>query len=296
MAKNTAFTRFWHRKSIRNARQFFSPRLWYRRATASRRRLPDFLVAGAQKTGTTSLWEYLSEHPRVRSPMRKEMSFFDNNFSRGIRWYQMHFPISRPDLNGMTACGESTAYYMFHPCAPRRIAESLPGVRIVLLLRNPADRAFSHYQLNVRRGNETLSFEDALQAEPERLAGEHERLLADPNYYSFEHERHSYLARGRYVEQLVAWRALFPPERLLILESGDFFRNTGEVFDRVVDFLGLPRWRPAEFGNRFPGEYKEKMNDATRAWLLDYFRPHNAKLYDLLGRSFSWDQPKGQRA
>ncbi|NIO35606.1 MAG: sulfotransferase [Planctomycetales bacterium] len=258
--------------------------------------MPDFLVAGAQKAGTTSLWEYLSEHPHVRSPMKKEMMFFDKNFSRGLNWYRMHFPFPQPGTDGATACGESTAYYMFHPLAPQRIAEALPGVRIVLLLRNPADRAFSHYQLNLRRGNEHLSFEDALKAEPGRLAGERERLIADPSYYSFEHERHSYLARGRYAEQLRVWQSLISRERLLILDSSNFFKNTAEVFDRVADFLGLPRWRPREFGNRFPGEYQAKMNEATRQWLIDYFRPHNAKLYELLGRDFSWEQRTRQRA
>lgn len=290
MKRSSLVTRFWHSRMISETRRLLQPQMWYRRATAARRSLPGFLVAGAAKSGTTSLWAYLSEHPDVRAPWTKEMSFFDVNFARGLNWYRMHFPLHRPtDSGAVVMTGESSAYYMFHPLAPRRIAETLPDVRIILLLRNPVDRAFSHYQMNFRRRNEDLSFEDAIKAEPERLAGEHERILADPNYYSFHHDKHSYLARGRYVEQIRVWQSLFPPERLLIEESSELFRNTPAVFDRVVDFLGLRRWRPPVFTNRFPGQYRDRMNDSTRAQLVEYFQPFNSQLFQLLGRQFQWD-------
>jgi len=270
------------------------PRI-YRYLSASQRRLPDFIVAGAQKSGTTSLWAYLCEHPDARPPITKEMSFFDVNFHRGMDWYRMHFPFkstekSQNGSGARTFSGESSAYYMFHPLSPKRIAAVMPGVKIILLLRHPVNRAFSHYQLKLRRRQETLSFEEAIEAEPERLAGEQEKIVNEPQYYSLAHDRFSYLTRGIYLDQIIRWQALFPHEQLLILESGEFFKNTARVFERVVDFLGIRPWAPAEFGNRFPGKYSEKMNDETRRKLLDYFAPHNERLYAHLRQRFDWDR------
>jgi hypothetical protein len=293
MARNSVFTqKIWQAPAVRRVRHLVSPQRVYRYLSAHRRRLPDFIVAGAQKSGTTSLWAYLSEHPYVEPPISKEMSYFDVNFHRGTDWYRMHFPLA--EAAGADAprilTGESTAYYMFHPRAPGRIAQTAPQTKIILLLRNPVDRAFSHYQLKLRRLQETLSFEDALDAEESRLAGEEEKILADDRYYSEAHDRYSYQARGRYLEQVVRWQKLFPPQRLLLVESGEFFKNTAEVFDRVLAFLGLPGWHPPQFGNRFPGKYKEKMKPETRERLIRYFVPHNQRLYAHLGKQFAWDK------
>jgi hypothetical protein len=186
--------------------------------------------------------------------------------------------------------GESTPYYIFHPLAPAWIAATLPEAKIILLLRNPVDRAFSHYQLKLKRRHETLPFDDAIDAEPERLAGEHERIINDPEYYSAAHDRFSYLARGLYLEQIQRWELHFPPNQLLILESGEFFQKTADVYRRVLYFLGLPQWQPPVFGNRYPGKYTERMCDATRRRLTEYFAPHNERLYAHLGKSFDWER------
>jgi hypothetical protein len=295
MARNHLFTqRVWQSPPVRTVRHMMSPSRMYRFATASRRCLPHFVIAGAQKSGTTSLWAYLCEHPEVTPPISKEMSFFDLNFHRGLHWYRMHFPLESAMLPTKSSqrrlmTGESSAYYMFHPLSPGRIAATLPDVRIILLLRNPVNRAFSHYQLKLRRRQETLSFEQAIDAEAGRLAGEHEKLLANPGYYSEAHDRYSYLARGIYVDQIRRWQHHIPANRLLILESGEFFRNTSAVFARVLDFLGLRRWEPVEYGNRFPGNYREKMSETTRRKLADYFAPHNERLYTHLGVRFDWE-------
>lgn len=296
MARNHLFTaKVWQSDSVRQIRHSFSVNRLYRRFSASTRRLPDYIIAGAQKAGTTSLWAYLSEHPSVEPSMIKEVHYFDSNYHRGLAWYRSHFPISGFDhlhtsAGPRTLTGESSAYYIFHPLAPQRIAQTIPDVKIVLLLRNPIDRAFSHYQLKLRRRQETLSFDNALAAEADRLAGEAEKIIANPNYQSANYDRYSYLARGRYFDQIVRWQSLFSPERLLILESGEFFRQTDEVFQRVLRFLNLPSWRPPRYGNRFPGRYTEKMSDTTRRRLIDYFAPHNGQVYSLLGSRFDWDK------
>jgi sulfotransferase family protein len=292
--QNHVFTaKIWQSSAVRRARHSMSLTRIGRRLTAGSRRLPNYLVAGAQKCGTTSLWSYLNEHPCVVPAMTKEMHFFDNNYHRGIGWYRAHFPrlTSSSDLSlpqQMQMTGESSAYYLFHPLAPQRIHETVPKVKIILLLRNPIDRAFSHYQLKLRRRQEALSFEGAIAAEADRLAGEEDRIRQEKNYYSAAHDRHSYLARGRYLDQILRYQRFFSPDQLLILESGELFRHTSDVFHRVLNFLGLPAFEPPHYGNRFPGKYHDRMKDATRQRLIDYFAPYNEQLYAHLGTRFDW--------
>ena len=140
------------------------------------RKLPDFLIVGVMKGGTTSLFRYLVRHPQVLPPFRKEIKYFDCNYINGQNWYQAHFPLKKKFVGGSKLTGEATPYYIFHPQAPMRIAEALPEAKIIILLRNPIDRAYSHYQHMVRVGREPLSFEEAIAAEPERLAGEAEKI------------------------------------------------------------------------------------------------------------------------
>ncbi len=217
MARNHLFTqRIWKASAVRRARHAFSiPRL-YRHLSAGRRRLPDFIVAGAAKAGTTSLWAYLVEHPQVERPLTKEVGYFDVNFHRGNRWYRMHFPVD--DLASPTTgsnrgmlTGESTPYYLFHPLVPARVAATLPNVQIIILLRNPVDRAFSHYQLKIKRRHETLCFDDAIRAEADRLAGEHEKIIKDPRYYSPAHDRYSYLRGACTWNRFAAGNSIFLP-------------------------------------------------------------------------------------
>jgi hypothetical protein len=296
MVRNHPFTaRVWQNPRFREFRHALSINRLLRQLSASNRRLPDYVIVGAQKAGTTSLWAYLNEHPQIEPALAKEMSFFDVHFHRGASWYRMHFPL-KPDASVLavrerrTLTGESSAYYMFHPLAPSRLAEMVPGAKIIFLLRNPVDRAFSHYQLKCRRRQETLTFEEAIAAEEERLAGEEQKLVSVRGYYSESHDRYSYLARGRYLEQLVRWQQVFPGEQMLIVESGEFFQRTDQVYERVLRFLDLPSWRPAQFGNRFPGRYQDKMAVATRQRLIEYFAPYNEQLYRHLNARFDWDR------
>ena len=145
-------------------------------------------VLGTQRGGTTSLYRWLAGHPQVQSPLDKEIQFFSVEWSRGIDWYRCHFgPTGDGRLNF-----EASPYYLYHPCAPARAASVLPKAKLVALLRDPVSRAWSHYHHNLRLGLESLTFADAIAAEPERLAGEAERLQADPTAVSFAHRHHSY--------------------------------------------------------------------------------------------------------
>ncbi|KON30555.1 hypothetical protein AC482_03600 [miscellaneous Crenarchaeota group-15 archaeon DG-45] len=265
----------------------------YRLLTSGMRVLPDFIIIGGQRCGTTSLYNNLVRHPCVAPAFQKEAHFFDVHFGRGISWYRSLFPTvvskrwAERVRGGGFATGEASPYYIFHPHAPRRIFEALPGVKLIALLRNPVDRAYSHYSARARRGVEALSFGEAVEREGERLRGEEERMLEDEGYYSPSHRLFSYLSRGVYVDQLRRWMDLFPRDQLLVLRSEDFFADPGAELGRVTDFLGLPRWEGWEISRFNVGRYRE-MDAGVRRRLVEFFEPHNRRLYDLLGVDFDW--------
>ena len=254
----------------------------YGRATASVRPLPNFLILGAQKAGTTALYAYLRWHPQVTGPSFKEVSFFDRHYARGERWYRAHFPARR-----RAAIGEASPSYLLHPLAPERVAALLPGARLIALLRNPVDRAFSHYQHEVALGREQLSFEEAIAAEDGRLRGEVERMLADPAYFSHPWWNYTYIARGRYAEQLERWYVVFPRERLLALFTEELGQDPGTTYRRVLEFLGLERRELPSYPRIFEREY-EQMRPGTRAEVERSFAEPNRRLAALLGRELPW--------
>ena len=255
----------------------------YGRATARARPLPNFVILGAQKAGTTSLYAYLRWHPAITGPSWKEVSYFDRHYARGERWYRGHFPaFGRGRL-----VGEASPSYVFHPLAPERVRRLLPDARLIVLVRNPVDRAYSHYQHEVALRRESLSFEQAIETEGERLRGEVERMLADPSYFSSAWWNYTYVARGRYAEQLERWLAVFPGDRLLVLASEDLRDHPAETYSRVLDFLGAEPHQLDEYPRIFSREYSE-MNPGTRIHLASHFDDPNRRLYELLGRDLGW--------
>ena len=254
----------------------------YGSATAGLRPLPDFLILGAQKAGTTALYAYLRWHPQITGPSFKEVSFFDRHYAKGERWYRAHMPVRRRSL-----VGEASPSYLFHPLAPERVAGMLPGARLIALLRNPVDRAFSHYQHEVALGREPLSFEDAVDREDERMQSELERMLRDPSYFSLAWWNYTYIARGRYAEQLERWFAAFPREQLLVLFTEELSADTAATYRRVLYFLGVTARDLESYPRIFDRDYAD-MNPGTRARLHKEFENPNRRLASLLGRDLPW--------
>jgi hypothetical protein len=267
--------------------------------TGGLRPLPDFLIIGTKRGGTTSLYRYLAQHPAVVPPFPlietvKGVHYFDEQFHRSPLWYRSHFR-SKPYLavaerlrgQGLIT-GEASPNYLFHPLAAVRARATVPEAKIIVLLRNPIDRAYSHYRDMTKLGLEPLSFEDAIEEEPARLKGEVEKMLADPSYFGATYDRYSYLARGRYVDQLPAWTEAFPPQQVLILPSEDLYTNPGRVYRRVLDFLGLPALDLPSYGrhNSLPASELDRF---IRGRLADYFAPYNQALFEFLGMDFGWD-------
>ncbi len=266
----------------------------YTLPTSGLRLLPDYLIIGAQRAGTTSLHRYLLGHPAVGNLLHtKGVHYFDTNYGKGLAWYRSHFPTVwsrdwRWRRHGMRlVVGEASPYYLFHPHVPGRVASVLPEAKLICLLRDPVVRAWSHYQHECARGFEELSFEQAIEREPQRLAAETERLLAEPLYNSFEHQHHAYLARGVYVDQLKAWHAVVPPERLLVLASEELFRDPAATFARVLDFLGLPAFTPEVFAAHNARSY-DRLDPRLRTRLAEHFAAPNRALAAYLGTDFGW--------
>jgi hypothetical protein len=265
--------------------------------TAGLRRPADFMIIGAKRGGTTSVSRYLLQHPQVMPlfPARQNIKgthFFDGEFHRGIRWYRSHFPTEasrrlRSRGGAPALAGDGSPYYLFHPLAPERAVEVAPDARVIALLRDPVERAWSHYKERRRHDADELSFEDALEAEPARLAGEEERLRQEPTYRSHAHEHHSYVAQGRYLDMLPRWLDRYPSERVLILLSEDLYADPQATVGRIFAFLGLPPFalRDVTRHNYVPAG---GMREQTRRHLRGLFAEHNRELARYLGMPLPW--------
>ena len=259
------------------------------------RALPDFVIIGAAKAGTTSLYAWLGEHPCVAPASTKEVHFFDYNYYRGEDWYRSHFP-PRSELAALRAgqgapclTGEASPPYISHQWAPQRLAKLLPDAKLIVTLRNPIERAYSQFQMTRRENEEPLeSFADAVADEEARLAPERARCLADPRYNSWPIGCWSYLMRSRYAEQLERWFALFPREQFHVVTLEDIATDPQSVLDGIHAFLGLPEHRHADLPRRHVAPAYTEMGGRARAMLVEYFRPYNARLYELLGVDYGW--------
>ena len=221
-------------------------------------RPPDFLIVGAQRSGTASLFDALMAHPMVTAPTTREVHYFDLRYWRGRRWYHRHFD-RPPDQRS----GESSPYYLFHPRVPARVAADVPRARVVALVRDPIERAWSQHQFNRRTGREDLPFLEALAAESSRLAGR-----AAPRWprRRLGHRDHSYAARGRYPIQLERWEAALGASSILVVASAQLFRCPADVHRRVLDHLDLPDHdlpHPHRHGGAAPLDARTRV-EATR--------------------------------
>ncbi|HYO32630.1 MAG TPA: sulfotransferase domain-containing protein [Nocardioidaceae bacterium] len=267
--------------------------------TARARMRPGYLIIGTKRGGSTSLAAWVSQHPQTAPCLsNKGTHFFDINYPRGPQWYFSRFEKPR---DGWRTTGEASPYYMYHPAAPERIATTLPEVKLIAVLRDPVERAWSQYRYEVSRGNETETFERALDLEPERLRGERERLLNDPTYPGKPYRHHGYLERGHYAEQLERFFARFSREQVLLLGSEQMFADPHSELGRVWDFLGLEQMRLPELAayhdllekkrsepSRDSDYNPERLPSASRERLLDYYRPLNRQLYELTELDFGW--------
>jgi len=254
--------------------------------------LPDYYIIGGAKCGTSSLHQYLLQHPNIKPAMGKELHFFEEFYSRGINWYKVCFPYKFQKIfsskNFLT--GDSTPRYIDHPKVPVRIKKVTPHAKFIILLRNPIDRAFSHYNMNFHSGYEKESFEKAIEMEEDRIKGEFEKMILDDDYNSREYYGHAYLNRGIYYNRLVDWFEEFSQDQFLIIKSEEFFTEPESSYNHALRFLNLKPQSLKEYKKYKVGKYaKRKMEKATREKLINFFKPYNEKLKKLTGINFNWE-------
>jgi len=255
--------------------------------TADLRPLPEVLVVGAQRAGTTTLFRLMSEHPGLCRPtVDKGTGYFDDGYRHGLRWYRAHFPVRRPRRPQRLAF-ECSGYYLFHPLAAGRIARDLPGCQVVALVRDPVARAYSAHRHELARGYEHLPFVEAVEQEASRTAGQRERLASDPTSTSFSHRHHAYLQRGEYHVQIQRFVDALGADRVHVVDADALFADPIRVYLDLQRRLGLPLHRPAAVGrwNERPGA---PLPPDVLNVLRRHFETSDAALVPHLGTEPSW--------
>ena len=259
--------------------------------TSSIRVLPSFIIVGAVRCGTTSLYYNICEHSCVLPASYDEIGFFDSNYELGINWYKSMFPTKFKmkkieSKTGICITGEDTPFYFWDKKAIERIKKDIPKIKLIVLLRNPIDRAYSNYHLGVRLGSESLSFEDSIKKEIELL--EKNNDFESDKIEKFLRPR-SYIAKGLYYQQIKNWFDIFSKDQILILNTENLSVNPHQTLKQIFNFLNLPNEKIQNIQNRKVGNY-QKMNENTREYLKKLFQPQNEKLFKILGREFEWNK------
>ncbi len=265
--------------------------------TAGSRILPDFVIIGCQRGGTSSLYTYLGQHPDIAPSLRKETEYLTVRYQLGEDWYRAHFPhrLRRwimAKLGRRLLTFEATPDYLLDPRAAARCAEILPDARIVVLLREPGERAFSQYHHNLRLGLESETFETAIELETIRLEEDLDLLAAGTSSPIKEFRNHSYLRRGEYAEQLERWFDVYPREQILVLESERFFAQPADVLEQILEFVGAKHWLPQEFRNysylKSDSSGQKRLPEELRAKFDQRFAEPNRALRALLDEEIEW--------
>ena len=266
---------------------------FFRTLTSPLRTLPDFILIGYTKSGSTALYDYLIQHPNITTSSRKEIHFFDISYWRGYNWYRTYFPTFFNKLrDSRNLTGEASATYVFHPFAMERIKKLIPNVKLIVTLRNPTERAYSHYEDYRRGGNsvdENYTFEETLNQEKERFDTYNKKFHDDEVHEEdVKSLRIPYMYLGLYYEHLTKLFQIFPKNQILILRSEDLQDNTQKTLDDVFDFLGVSKYPIPDLKKRKVGTYND-MKKETRIFLNNFYKPYNEKLEKLLNTKFNWN-------
>lgn len=260
-----------------------------RRLTAARRELPGFLILGAPRAGTTSLFYYLQQHPQVKTGILKEIYYFCYNYHKGELWYRSHFPLEKYVADN-DVIGEATPNYLVNPHAPRRIYSLLPSAKLIVLLRNPKERAISEYYFSVRHGEEKLSLMEALLAEEDRVTAEWKKMVEDEFYFSKIHHFFAYKHRSVYADQLERYLKYFDRSQLHIINSKDLTDKPQTVLQSIAEYLEINSdFSFLDFSiKKNVASYQREIPANSNDYLDEYFYEHNQRLYELIGRDLGW--------
>lgn len=254
-----------------------------RMASSPLRMSPSFFLVGGMRCGTTSLFSNLVRHPNIKRPLSKEIRYFDFQIRKGERWYLAHFPLQSENKT----TGEASPSYLFDPYAPARLYDFNSNARIIIMLRNPIDRAYSHYQHAVRYWGEKESFFRALQLEDERISAEQQAYRESPENIGRNRICFSYRTRGLYAEQVRNWLEVFDRSQIMIIKSEDYFSDPGQTIQNIQKFLQVDLWTPSSYLSRNVRSY-EAIDDRSYSFLYDIYKKCQPELDDLAGKKFGW--------
>ena len=250
----------------------------FRGLTSPLRVLPDFIVIGVGRGGTTSLYHYLNQHNCIQKSSYDEIGFFDDNYHLGLNWYRSMFPTKYEKQKVIQKFGkfltyDVTPWYVRRPWTANRIKSLLPSVKIIVVLRNPVDRTYSHYHLTRREKGLTKSFEEIIDEDIQKINNYDDDLKNSEEYYA-ELVQNSHIARGFYLEQLEIWLTIFDKKNILIISSEDLAENTQKTMNSIFNFLDLENQIIPNLQKINVGKYP-KMKEETRKTLENYFFDHN---------------------
>jgi tetratricopeptide (TPR) repeat protein len=252
-------------------------------------RIPNFLIIGSGKSGTSSLYQYICGHPQVLPAITKEIGYFDINrrYRNGINWYLSHFPQIMEQDNFLT--GEATPSYLYRYQVAERILQVFPQIKLIVILRNPIERAISAYYHAVKDQGELRSLENAIDEEIKILEEFTDPLEIMATKYKFNHRLEpKYIVWGLYYYFLKHWLELFPKKQLLILHSYELFNHPELTTNKVFSFLGLPNYRLEKYVKYTAGNY-QAINSQLHQKLSSCFKVHNQKLESYLDIKFNWN-------
>lgn len=262
--------------------------------TFHRRSLPHFLIIGGQKCGTTTLFNYLIQHPQVISPLKREMQYFDKKPYLNTAWYRAHFP-TKEKLGEKFITGEKSTDYIFHPLGAKRIKRTIRNPKLILLLRNPAERAISQYKHMVRKGHEKRQPEIAFEEEKQTLEKIGTKALYRPTIFNRKETnaflRFSYIQKGLYLEQIKRFHNYFSEDQLFIEAIENLKINARDITKKVYKFLEIDEdFIPPDLGEKNTGGYKidENLKEIFTS-LQRYYQPYNKELFEYLGEKFPWE-------
>ena len=243
---------------------------------------PSFIIIGAFKCATTSVYQYINRHPNVLPSLEKELDFFDLQFKNGLDWYLSHFPPAHADEQIIT--GEATPNYFYNVDAPERIAKHLPDVKLILTFRNPIARTVSHYNFIQRNIQNPKPIEEVLERELKNLSELDETVTPDWEKIN----QNPYIGHSLYGYYLKHWLEYFDSKQLLILKHETLAENPEQTLSSVFNHLGLSDYSLPEYKKYKLGQYSP-ISQAMQEKLSNFFRPHTMAMESLLNHTFAWD-------
>ena len=254
--------------------------------------LPQCFVIGVVRSGTTSLYHYLSQHPSIAPAAYDELGYFDDNYHLGVNWYKSLFPTKFTKnriikKHGKFLTYDVTPFYIYNPLVAKRIFESFPKAKIISNLRNPIDRAYSNYNDALEMGDIKIPFDEVVQIAMDEIDKNKSKINNEAYIVDTFYE--NILARGFYADQLKIWFKKFQKNQLLMVQSEDLAQKTDQILTKIFEFLDLPYFKIKDLTKQNKREYPP-MKAETRKLLIEFYRPYNEKLYNLINQHFDWEK------